>query len=288
LVDWNDLKSEFYVLRDEYLNIYTAMIEGEPYHPKYQKHKDLFFLLAQADLQTYKKLRTFFREQGTYISNSINWNRYNAKTASITDWVSDEVMSLFKAGFMTVVASTLAGAINAGGQSVERDLKIPIGWSMEQQPAIEFLNQYVLKLATPVTKVTSDRILSSLKTSITLGENQDTAKERIFKVISDERRAATIAHTESVRAYAGGRLMVADMVGATHKRWDATVKPCPICSALDGQTVKLHEQFRNGSMTYGAPPSHPNCRCLVEILLPNEVGQVQPPDVKSILQSIFF
>lgn len=77
------------------------------------------------------------------------------------------------------------------------------------------------------------------------------------------RRAETIARTESIRAAHEGQQMRWEqaienglLTGDEEKVWIASEDACDICLDLDGQTVPILAEFPDGD-----PPRHPNCRC---------------------------
>jgi hypothetical protein len=194
--------------------------------------------------------------------------------ASIADWIVAD-WSPERLLLKVILTKTLTDAIEAGGNMTELDTKIDIGWNAAMPTASTFMQKYSLKLAGALTDSTIERVKNSLATSFGLGEGQQDAVARLMDIIDDPRRAATIAHTEAVRAFAGGRLGVAAQIGADRKRWDATAGACDICAPMDGETVGLDESFTSGD---DAPPAHPNCRCLVNILMPEEGTQAEPMD----------
>jgi SPP1 gp7 family putative phage head morphogenesis protein len=83
-------------------------------------------------------------------------------------------------------------------------------------------------------------------------------------------RAMTIARNELAEAYGEGQLQAMRNAfrdglvdGQPKKSW-ATAddeRTCPICQALDGETVDLEASFSNGRMRN---PAHIQCRCAVQ------------------------
>ena len=265
-----------YKLEEKIAYLHEVYLRGEEYHPLYKKHKKIFRLLSRSDMATERKLKKFFKNQAKRSAKFINWE-YNKKQlknihrASLIDYFSvnweGEILKM-----RLILTDSLIDALVAGGLLTQLETKINIGWNEKKAPAIEFIKNHTLKLAGQITKTTIKRILKSLALSIDLGENMSAAAIRFAKIFDDPRRAAVIAHTESVRAFTEGRLEVGRRVGADRKQWDATLNACKICQPMDGEIVKINKQFKKAGdgVSRDAPPAHPNCRCIIKILMPNE------------------
>lgn len=248
---------------------YASESPGEEFHPKYIKDKKLFRKLIRSDSQLEKELTSYFKDFSERVGLSINWNAYNAQTmkASIIDDMIDVDWVGEKLNIKVILTKTLIHAIVAGGQMTEQDTGINVGWSDTEPPALKFLDKYTLKLAGDLNETTLDRIKAGIGLSIGNGESQAEATARLADILDNPTRAATIAHTETVRAFTEGRLAVGEQIGADRKQWDATLNACEICDPMDGDIVDMDESFSSGD---DAPPAHPNCRCIVNILMPNE------------------
>jgi hypothetical protein len=87
-------------------------------------------------------------------------------------------------------------------------------------------------------------------------------------------RAERIARTEAVAAEAQGRLEAwrvaadAGLLKATaRRRWIQSFDPCEICRELDHKETTLDGQYRSAFVgLVEAPPAHPQCRCVEEII----------------------
>ena len=257
--------------------IYVAKASGEEFHPTYKKYPKLFNKLLRSDMALERELKRYFKTLAEdRVNDYVNWRQYDVDVlhASIKDWIVAD-WSPERLLLKVILTKTLTDAIEAGGNMTELDTSIDIGWNVNMPTASEFMRKYTLKLAGALTDTTITRVKESLASSFELGEGQKDAVARLMQVIDDPRRAATIAHTEAVRAFAGGRLGVAASIGADRKQWDATLNACEICQPMDGEIVGLDESFSSGD---DAPPAHPNCRCLVKILMPEEGTQAEPYD----------
>lgn len=81
-------------------------------------------------------------------------------------------------------------------------------------------------------------------------------------------RAQMIARTELAFGYNAGHhgatkdAQAQGYIGDCKKKWLTAYdeRVCPICSAMDGETVGMDDPFSNGVQL---PPAHPHCRCAV-------------------------
>jgi hypothetical protein len=88
-------------------------------------------------------------------------------------------------------------------------------------------------------------------------------------------RADTIASTETMRASNKGQQILWEqaveeghLTGLELREWITTPddRLCPVCEAMDGQTVGLVEPFTDeDGNEYEVPPLHPKCRCTIGI-----------------------
>jgi SPP1 gp7 family putative phage head morphogenesis protein len=274
-------------VEDNLHRVYLAKQKGgEEFHPDYKKNPEIFRLLLRSDLALEREMKKYFTGLTDRVHDYINLKAYHTDRlqASVLDWIIADWQPE-KLLIKVILTKALAEAIKAGGLFTEEEINIDTGWSgTSNELASKFMQKYTVKLAGSLTSTTIDRVKESLKTSFGLGEDQNEATARLSKVIDDPRRAATIAHTEAVRAFTGGRLAVAAQVGADRKQWDATLNACPICQPLDGKVVKLDKLFAGD---YYAPPAHPNCRCLIKILMPDEGVAKPAEDPFSVFKDFF-
>jgi hypothetical protein len=162
-----------------------------------------------------------------------------------------------------------------GAQAGEAIYKIPMGitstsaniqkLTMEKVAAL--VGKKVLKDGTIIDNPKADMnildtvrndIAQSIKTSLALGEDLQTAVERVQKVIDSPYRAELIARTESVNAYQSGLAQFAIDSDAKGKEWD-TSGGCAICegNAAEGP-IPIDAIFSSGD---SEPTAHPNCKC---------------------------
>jgi hypothetical protein len=271
-------------LQDEIIATYVADTirrGAEDYAPLYRKFPKLFKQLVKSEIMTDKGMRKYFRELSERANESLDWNEYERKIASTPPgavFKADVLDYLVKAFWEEEIlvlklylTGTLMDAIEAGGLYTVEDLNVDVPWSRNEPPVIDFMNSYTLQLSKGLTRHTQDRIYSALKESIANGENRDGATNRINQVINDPKRATTIAQTESVRAFTSGRMRVGAEIGANRKKW-RTAGAKDYCLNFQDQGVVPWEHIyltpRGVKVTQA--PAHPNCRCGMQIFMPDE------------------
>lgn len=109
------------------------------------------------------------------------------------------------------------------------------------------------------------------------GVPEGKALERVKRYASrvHRRRAETIARTETIRAASSGQSLLwqegidEDLIepARTWRVWIVTPddRLCAICEPMDGQRVRLDEEFQSAIGPVYTSPLHPNCRCTVAL-----------------------
>lgn len=108
------------------------------------------------------------------------------------------------------------------------------------------------------------------------GTPEATARARVDKYAAKllKQRSMMIARTEIIKASTEGQLSLwreAQAKGllpaGAEKVWITTPddRLCPVCEALDGETVRLGGMFQTELGPVSGPPAHPNCRCALGI-----------------------
>jgi hypothetical protein len=249
---------------------------AEEYAPVYEEDKDLFDLLIQSELKTDRAVRKYFKELLERAVKNLNWKYYDkqVKKAGILDYLVKAFWDKEVLVLKIFLTKSLTDAIEAGGLFTEQELKIDVGWSRDSHPAIEYMDKYTLKQARLLTQTTKKRVNAALVESINNGEDRDGAVVRINKTINDKRRATTIAQTESVNAYTGGRLEVGRQVGASKKKviTAGDKKVSAICLDLGAKkAVPIDHIYTTitGEKKSG-PAFHPHCRSGLRLYMPGE------------------
>jgi SPP1 gp7 family putative phage head morphogenesis protein len=127
---------------------------------------------------------------------------------------------------------------------------------------VKLLSSRVFTELKGITEEMSTKLSRRLTDGIAQGLNPREVGRNIARDIDgiSRVRADRIARTETIRAHAEGQLDALEELGVTELgvmvEWSATGddRTCPLCSDLDGITIKLKE-------ARGIIPRHPNCRC---------------------------
>ena len=245
--------------------LYAEDFPGEPFHRDYKRFPEVFRLLIRSDRKLEKKMAGYFKDFAKRLrSDLVDWRAYNkkVKAADIDDWIQvdwDEERLQIKVN----LTDALQDAILAGGKLMELESSVDVGWKANTSEVVDFLNKYSLNMARGLSNTTRDRLRSALALSVSNGEKVADAKNRILDVIDDPKRAATIARTESVRAFGAGRKAVAVEIGFDQKEWHTTIQPCPICQPLPSVGKIGIDEYFDAAAGIKEEPAHPNCRCSV-------------------------
>lgn len=251
-------------------SIYRASLPGEPYHPGYETYKEVFELLVKSDKKTERMMSTYFSRAAKRVIEQIDWNRYAVLTADEIDDMMDIDWDGEQLNIKVTLTESLVEAVRAGGMFSEFETNVDLGWNETFEPAVDFLDKHTTRVSKSLNKTSERRLRTALRQSISNGENITEATRRVNAVINNKKRAAVIAHTESVRAFSEGRIEAGALIGADRKQWDATLGACHICRPLDGMVVGLKESFNSIIGSVFSPPAHPNCRCLTRLLMPGQ------------------
>ena len=244
----------------------ASEVDGEDFHEGYLKDKKAFARLIKSTLKTERNLNKYFKELSQRVWGYVNWMEYYTKIKKGQIFIEemkwqDEVLAL-----LVSFTDSLDDAFEVGGQTAEKELGFSIGFTVKDVPAMNALRKYTLQLARDVTDTTKEIVKQSILRSIQLGENQSQATERLASVIQNPKRAAKIAHTETIRAYSQGKVQVGLEVGARFKVWrNGQPGACSICSELHDMKVKIDEDFQSSIGPIPYPPGHPNCRCILQL-----------------------
>lgn len=87
-----------------------------------------------------------------------------------------------------------------------------------------------------------------------------------------DKRAETIARTETARADVEGNLTGYRELGIEKKQWVTAPGCCDLCHEIDGKVIGINDEFPGG--VQGAP-LHPRCRCDVLPVLDDDADKVE-------------
>lgn len=158
-----------------------------------------------------------------------------------------------------------------------------LDFDIESPYAQMFIQERSNQLAGQVTDTTYKKIQAQLAEGVGLGEDIPTLSGRIRNVFDDAsvNRSLTIARTEVLSAFNASTSLVAsqypaDVVGGQEWITEDDARSDEECLALDGLAIPIGEGF--GSVAY--PPLHPNCRCTIALLTPEEYMAAAGPRAK--------
>lgn len=135
-------------------------------------------------------------------------------------------------------------------------------WGLANQHAADWAIRHSGELIRGINRTTQARVQTAVNDFF---ENADTLPDlqRELTPIFGERRAQTIAQTETTQAAAEGAEVAYRASGVVEKWTWATAadeRVCPICAPLEGVTVNMGDEFAPGITK---PYAHVNCRCWV-------------------------
>lgn len=258
---------------------------GEPWNPDYKKNRKLFKKLVRLTVRMKRDIDKFFLGQLERLSYQMRLPVVQADEASDfikqLDWDEEERK-------LTAVLEIDLGQIFAvGALATELELQVNLNIGPTHTEEAKFLRNYTVQLAGEITDTTKKRITEQIRTSIEVGETKQELANRINRILNNPNRSRAIAQTESIRAYAEGRMAVGRRLNVPYKQWRAFKGACAICSKANGEIVKREDKFSNGIFM---PPGHVFCRCGYRLLYtnPNEKGEdesVEPIDLKGLFDS---
>jgi hypothetical protein len=268
---------------------------AEDWAKSYDKDPESKAKLIKNEIKLEADLRRYFRNLSTRTKYFINWGEYSyqvrklqaASNDVLTNIIIDNVLDDENNEVMKVIFDPLANATALGAQSAQTIYKINLGLThtseLIQQAAKEKIAELVGKKITPegliinnpkakysINDKTLDDIRHSISSSLSLGENEAEATQRLVKTIKNPSRAATIARTESVNSYQNGIMTFGKESGALGKQWQ-TVGAVDACQDYaDLEIVEFDYEYDAGVTE---PAAHPNCRCGIRLVYSEEFNR---------------
>lgn len=163
----------------------------------------------------------------------------------------------------------LVSAYRHGVQLFEDATMIGMDYTLVNAEAVAWAKKYVGSLI----KGIDDTTLEAVRNAVSMFADTPgmTLGDTMALLPFDERRAQTIAVTETTRAYAEAELEAGRALKKEYpdvrvvKQWftsnDELSQTCDICGPMEGEEVEIDEPFSSGDY---APPAHPNCRCFIQ------------------------
>lgn len=258
-------------VEDELEQISVVISAAEDWGKSYSRdpgsHAKLLKLEAKLARLMRKHFKTLAKER---VWKYVNWTHYHSELIKAYDvnvifdedgFSEDEDSLLLQLVHDPLLAGMGVG-IDAGQAIYKRD----IGMSTAQADVMKAAQKYSADLVTNINSTTRGRIQQSISTSLSLGEDQSAAAERIANIINDPDRAEVIARTEAVNSYNKGLMSFAGESGASGKEWqDVGAEDECADNSGEGQ-IGIDDTFDSGD---DAPPAHPNCRCGMQLIYPN-------------------
>lgn len=280
---------------DEIERLDNAIKAAEQWSDEYSKAPDQHASLITTESKIERKLREYFRGLADRSVGFVNWANYelSARTVRADETevivnIDDTLLGQEDALVIQAIYDPVTAAVALGIESGETIYQTSVGLSESsvdvQRAARDLVAQLVGKkldkdgniVANPNAKYRiSDRtrteIRESIRTSLSLGETITDAQARLQRTIRDPNRAMTIARTETVNAYQRGITLFGDKSGAVGKEW-LSVNPNDICGQYAAQGVVPIDYFYDPTVKLKHPAAHPNCRCSIRLVYPEELG----------------
>lgn len=265
-------------VEDEIDSLSVIISAAEDWAHVYSKHPETHAKLIKQEAKLGRVLRKHFRELANdRIWKYVNWTMYHTELikASEKRIKAYDVNVIFdEDGFsddedgvlLNVVHDPLLDGMGIGIAAGQAIYNRDIGLSTTNEKVLKAARDYSAKLVTGINNTTRDRIQESLQTSISLGEDQSAAADRIGNIINDPARAGVIARTEAVNSYNKGLLSFADESGATQKVWQDLGADDECADNTAEGAIDVGDSFDSGD---DAPPAHPNCRCGMQLIYPS-------------------
>src|ERR1700712_389452 len=261
--------------------LFKQQPQGEKFHPSYRANRKSFKKLIRETVKFKRDMSKFFAGQYSRLEHLVKPSIIRGNDQSDSDDYFYDVQWDKEDQTLTAVLEVNLGSLfEVGARATELVLQADLNIGPHMTEEAKFLREYTVKLAGEINQTTKKRITQQIKTSIEVGETKQLLTARIDNVLNNPARAKMIAQTESIRAYAEGRMAVGRRLKVPYKQWQAfQVDPNEICGQINGDVVPLEESFKNGLF---APAAHPSCRCSLKLLYenPNDSSdQADIPDV---------
>jgi hypothetical protein len=293
LQQYNDLSAlpleTLHGIEDAVTNLlFKQQPQGEKFHPSYRFNKKSFKKLLRETVKFKRGMSRFFTAQYERILPRIYVPSLTADdTTDEEDYLRYIDWDKESQTLTATLEINLGELFAVGARATELQLQADLDIGPHMTEEAKFLREYTVKLSGEINQTTRKRITQQIKTSIEVGETKQQLVDRIDNVLNNPRRARMIAQTESIRAYAEGRLAVGRRLKVPFKQWQSFQNDAgEICGQINGDVVPLEARFKNGLFM---PAAHPNCKCSIKLLYENPNDKNAEPDIADLSedQSIF-
>jgi hypothetical protein len=281
-------------VESEIESLNNVILAAEAWSKQYRKDPETHAKLIKTESRLETTLRRYFKELSDRVPSYINWYMYEHLKSQVAAaagddlkidvFISDDVFGKEDGLFVQTVFDPLSQAIALGAAAGEKVYSQDIGISQTsavvQRTAQEMTAELVgkkldasgqmidnPKAAFRISDKTRADIRQSIATSLSLGEDQKSATERLQASIKNPKRAGTIARTEAVNGYQKGLLSMGQESGAVGKEWQSTNNDDICGTNAAAGVIKLDRNFPSG---HSAPAAHPNCRCSIRLVYPED------------------
>lgn len=274
-------------VEDEIERLDQTILAAENWSHLYSKTPDIHAKLIKADTRLERKLRKHFRTLASKAAHYVNWNAYQMtiQAYSIDVIVNTTELANDNGELVKIIFDDIAYIVSLGAQSGEELYNRVLGLSSSDAVIQKVAREEVAKLVgmrldkngtlikNPnaeynITETVRDDIRSSVQSSISLGEDIKSATKRLEDVISNPKRAETIARTETVNSFGQGLLEFGRQSEAVGKEWQDTGADDECADNTAEGIIDIDGSFGSGD---DSPAAHPNCRCSMRLVYANEL-----------------
>lgn len=209
-----------------------------------------------------------FQAQKGAVLRALDLHRaeFPLKEAQSAGWV-EQALTESSAIFHESFSAALHPAIVAGqGTAVSQSGILPDGFSVSNQPAIDYLANRMPSLIEGLDATSASRLGNYMADARERGLGAPQMTSDISSLFDDfsHDRARSIAITETARAYEEGSASVIGQLKEAglfyNKSWLAsTIGACNLCGGNEGEGPISSDDPHQSGDDY--PPAHSNCRC---------------------------
>jgi len=174
------------------------------------------------------------------------------------------------AGLKTISDAVIRHTFMGGWDSAEKQLNKNF---MVNREAIDYIQDYTFNNIKVMGEEIKNDLRQELERGIMQGEGIAKLTKRVDSIFNKgENRAEMIARTEVNRSENQGKLQAFKSSGERYnKKWSThfDARTSPLCKRLDGQVVKMDENFKDKTSGWEGPcpPSHVDCRSSLTFIL---------------------